>query len=196
VTVKSGDHQEQIAANTVLWSAGVQASPLGTSLAKRLHAETDRAGRVIVAPDLSVPDHPNVFVIGDMALYTHQGEQPLPGVATVAMQQGQYVARLLNARLKNKPLPTFHYRDKGSLAVIGRNAAVASIGPFQFGGYLAWLVWVFVHIASLIEFDQRLLVFIQWAWSYVTRKRGARLITGSDSVVLIENQQPARTVRR
>jgi NADH dehydrogenase len=193
LTLKSGDQQEQLYAHTVLWSAGVRASALGKVLERRIGAELDRAGRVKVAPDLSVPEHPNVFVIGDLAYYDHQDDKPLPGVATVAIQQGQFIAKLIDARLHGKPLPGFRYRDKGSLAVIGRNAAVADLGPLHFGGYIAWLIWVFVHIASLVEFDKRLIVMFQWSWSYLTRKRGARLITNVDPVVLLENREPVRT---
>jgi NADH dehydrogenase len=127
-------------------------------------------------------------VIGDLANFAHQGDKPLPGVAPVAMQQGQYVADLTKARLAGKSLPPFRYRDKGSLAVIGRNAGVADFGRLKFGGFLAWLMWLFIHIFYLIEFDNKLLVLIQWAWNYFTRRRGARLITNVDPFPLVEPQ--------
>jgi NADH dehydrogenase len=175
---------------------------------KRLSAELDRSGRVKVAPDTSVPGHPDIFVIGDLAYFAHQDDEqndkqddkqsgkPLPAVATVAIQQGQYVARLIEARLNGQSVQPFHYRDKGNLAVIGRNAAVADLGPLRFGGYFAWLIWVFVHISQLIEFDKKLIVLIQWAWNYITRKRGARLITNIDSLVLVEEKKRGAASRR
>jgi NADH dehydrogenase len=180
VTMRHGDQVEHVQAQTILWAAGVKASLMGRVLVERTDAQLDRAGRVLVGPDLTIPGHPNVFVIGDLACFTHQAGKPLPGIAPVAMQQGRYVANLITVRLKGKSLPPFRYRDKGSLAVIGRNAAVANFGVLRFNGFLAWLVWVFVHILYLIEFDNKLLVLIQWAWNYFTRKRGARLITGED----------------
>jgi NADH dehydrogenase len=155
-------------------------------LAERTGVELDRAGRVIVEPDLSLRSDPNIFVIGDLAHYAHQTGQPLPGVAQVAMQQGSYVARLIQARLTGESLPPFHYHNKGNLAVIGRHAAVADLGRLKFAGFLAWLAWVFIHIWFLIGFDNKLLVVFQWAWSYFTRNRGARLITGSDPFPLVE----------
>ncbi len=187
VTMKNGDHEEQLAARTILWSAGMCASPLGQVIHERMGAELDRAGRVKVAPDMSVPGHPNVFVIGDLAYYDHHNGKPLPGVAWVAMQQGEYVARLIEARLTGKPQPAFHFSNKGSLAVIGRNAAVADLGWLHLRGYPAWLIWVFIHINYLIEFDQKLLVLIQWAWNYFTRKRGARLITNEETPEFIRS---------
>jgi NADH dehydrogenase len=136
---------------------------------------------VIVNPDLTVPGHDEVFVIGDLAHFAHQGGQPLPGVAPVAMQQGKYVAKAIRARLAGGPVAAFHYRDKGSMATIGRAAAVAQIGPLRLGGYPAWLAWLFVHLLYIVEFDNRLLILVQWAWNYFTRNRGARLITGHET---------------
>ncbi len=176
VTLRSGDQSEQIPTCTVLWAAGMRANPIAQTLAQRTGAELDRMGRVIVEPDLSVPDQPQIHVIGDLAHCVQDGD-PLPGVAPVAMQQGRYIARLIEGRLKGDGPQPFHYQDKGSLAVIGRNAAVAQLGKLRFSGFLAWLLWVFIHIAYLIEFDNKLLVLFQWAWNYFTRKRGARLIT-------------------
>jgi NADH:ubiquinone reductase (H+-translocating) len=136
---------------------------------------------VIVNPDLTVPGHDEVFVIGDLAYCAHPGGQPLPGVAPVAMQQGDYVAKAIRARLAGRPVTGFRYRDKGSMATIGRAAAVAQIGPLRLGGYPAWLAWLFVHLLYIVEFDNRLLILVQWAWNYFTRNRGARLITGRET---------------
>ena len=177
----------RLPATVVLWAAGVAASPLG----KNLGAPVDRAGRVLVQPDLSVPGHPEVFVIGDLAALKDEQGKMLPGVAPVAIQQGRFVAKLIRAELDTAAAPPFsrssreggdfdfHYWDKGSLATIGRAAAVAEFGRIHISGFIAWLAWLFVHILFLIGFRNRLLVFIQWAWSYVTYERGARLITGS-----------------
>ena len=185
VTTRQGDRVEEIPARTILWAAGVKASPLGAVLAKRAGAQLDRVGRVVVEPDLSVPGHPNIFVVGDLANFAHQNGKPLPGVAPVAMQEGQYVAALIQQRLKGSTLIPFRYFDRGNLAVIGRNAAVVDLGFIKFSGFLAWLAWVFVHIYFLIEFDSKLVVLIQWGWNYFTRKRGARLITGEDSLLTV-----------
>lgn len=170
--------QTLIPTYTVLWGAGVKASPLSDVLARRAGAALDSAGRVMVRPDLTLPDYPNIFVIGDLAHFDHQTGQPLPGVAQVAMQMGEYAADVLRRRRFDKEVRPFHYRDKGMLAVIGRNQAVADIGRWHFGGFLAWLIWVFVHINFLIEFDNKLKVMTQWGWNYFTRRQGARLITG------------------
>jgi len=178
VTVKQGETVEAIASYTVLWAAGVKASEMGQILADRTGTTLDRAGRVRVQPDLSLPNYGNIFVIGDLANFDHQGEGPLPGVAPVAMQEGQYVARLLKKRLKGETVAPFYYRDYGSLAVIGKNAAVVDLGYIKLTGILAWLVWVFAHIFYLIEFDNKLVVMLQWGWNYFTSNRGARLITG------------------
>lgn len=178
VSIRTGDRTTPVQAKTILWAAGMRASPLGKLLAERTGCPLDRAGRVLVQPDLTVPGRPEIFVIGDLAAFLHQGGRPLPGVAPVAIQQGRYVAERIKAQLQGRVLPPFRYRDQGSLAVIGRNAAVADFGRLHLSGFPAWLIWVFVHIANLIEHDDRLLVMIQWAWHYFTRKRGARLITG------------------
>lgn len=178
VTMRQGDRTEQIQAKTVLWAAGVKASAMGKVLEMRTGAQLDRSGRVMVEPDLSIPNHPNIFVIGDLAHYAHQGEKPLPGVAPVAVQQGEYVAKLLKQRLQGRTVGQFVYQNRGSLAVIGQNAAVADLGFVRFSGVLAWFVWIFAHIYYLIEFDNKLIVLLQWGWNYFTRKRGARLITG------------------
>jgi NADH dehydrogenase len=158
---------------------------MGRVLADRTGVELDRMGRVMVEPDLSLPDCPDILVIGDLAHYV-QGGEPLPGVAQVAMQQGQYAAELIQARLKQKQPPTFRYKDKGNLAVIGRNAAVADIRGLHLSGFLAWYIWIFIHILFLIEFGNKIAVMFQWAWTYLTKKRGARLITGPDPYPLVE----------
>jgi len=177
VTVKTKAGQERIAARTVLWAAGVKASPLGIILAKRTGVPLDRAGRVEVAPDLSIPGHPGILVIGDLAS-VRQNDEPVPGVAPAAMQQGRYAARRIEARLRNETLPPFHYVDKGSMATIGRNSAVAMIGPLRFSGIVAWLAWLFIHLLYIVEFENRLLIAVHWAFQYFTFNRGARLITG------------------
>ena len=165
---------ERIEARTVIWGAGVTASPAGRWLA----ADTDRAGRVKVTPDLSVPGQTDIFVIGDTAAASGTDGKPLPGVAPVAKQQGEYVARLLIAREKGDALPPFRYRDFGSLATIGRKRAVIQMGRVQLHGFIAWLIWCVAHIYFLIGFRNRLAVLLQWAYSYFAYKRSARIITG------------------
>jgi NADH dehydrogenase len=194
VTWRSENGIERVPTQTVLWAAGVKASTMGEVLKNHADAELDWSGRVIVQPDLTIPNHPNIFVIGDLANFSHQDGEPLPGVAPVAMQQGKYVADLIQQRLvDNKTLSPFHYTDHGHLAVIGRHAAVVDFGFFRITGSLAWLIWSFLHIYFLIEFDSKLLVFIQWAWSYLTHKRGARLITGKHlSPQKVKKEEPAR----
>jgi NADH dehydrogenase len=184
VTVKTAAGTEAIAARTVLWGAGVLASPLGRALAKAAGVEADRAGRVLVGADCAVPGHPEVFVIGDLAHFKDAAGQPLPGVAQVPIQQGRYVAKLIEARLRGAALPPFAYKNYGMLAVIGRNAAVADMGWVRFNGYPAWLTWLFIHLLKLVQFENRLLVLVQWGWNYFTRNRAARLITGPDPLPL------------
>jgi NADH dehydrogenase len=181
LTVKKADGTlENFAARTVLWAAGIRPSPFGEILERRAKAERYKNGQVIVNPDCSVPGHPEIFVIGDLARFVEDG-RPLPGVAQVPMQQGAYVAKLIPARLRGQTLPPFHYFDKGNLAVIGRASAVAQIGPLHMSGLLAWLTWLFVHLMYLVEFSNRVLVFVQWGFFYLTFNRGARLITGTDA---------------
>jgi len=178
VTCKMGDRVEEIATHNVLWAAGVAASPLGGILAKACGFSPDRAGRVAVGPDLTLPGHPEIFAIGDLASVTQEGRL-LPGVAPVAMQEGRYVARVLQARTAKQALPPpFHYRDKGNLATIGRARAVADLGKVQIGGFVAWAAWLGIHLMFIVTLQNRLLVLIQWAWNYFTRNRSARLITG------------------
>lgn len=176
VALKTASNKERIATRTVLWAAGVKATSLGAALAEKTDTKLDKAGRVIVEPDLSIPGHPDVFVIGDLA-YVEQDGAPLPGVAPVAMQQGRYVAKMIKHRLAGKPYRPFHYNDRGQLATIGRARAVADLKGIRFSGYPAWLLWLFVHLMFLVEFQNRVLVLIQWAWHYFTRNRGARIIT-------------------
>jgi NADH:ubiquinone reductase (H+-translocating) len=166
---------ELIPARTIVWAAGNAASPL----AKSLGAELDSAGRVIVNEDLSIAGHPEVFAIGDMALFTHQTGQPLPGVCPVAMQMGSHVAKNILASIEGKPMTSFRYKDKGQMATIGRNRAVADLKVTSFGGFFAWLCWLFIHLIFLIGFRNRIFVFFQWMWAYLTYSRGARLIYGA-----------------
>jgi NADH dehydrogenase len=164
-----------IATHTVLWAAGVRASPL----AKTLGVPLDRAGRVIVEPDLTIPGHPEIFVIGDLAAAKQQNGEPVPGVAPAAIQEGVYAAHAIERAVAGKSRAPFRYRDKGSLATIGRAAAVADFGVVRFSGFLAWFAWLAIHIFFLIGFRNRLLVITQWAWAYLTYQRGARLITNT-----------------
>src|SRR5271168_5047589 len=176
VTIKEGDRTESIPTRTVLWAAGVLASPLGRILSKEAGATLDNAGRVVVNPDLTIPGHPEIFVIGDLANFSHQTGKPLPGVAQPAIQQGAYVGKLIQALLRNKPSRPFHYFDKGNLATIGRFAAVADLNWLQISGLPAWLIWIFIHLLYIVQFQNRLLVMTQWAWLYLTFDRSARLI--------------------
>lgn len=178
VVVSGVGRVETIAARTVVWSAGIRGVALGRRIAERTGAELDHLARVRVQPDCSVRGHPELFVIGDLAGLDAADGRPLPGVAPVAMQQGAYVARLLARRLRGRAVGAFCYRDRGSLATIGRAAAVADFGWVRFSGIAAWLAWLFVHLVFLIEFQNRVLVLVQWAWSYLSWERSARLITG------------------
>jgi NADH dehydrogenase len=165
---------ERIEAATIVWAAGVMASPAG----KWLGADTDNAGRVKVGPDLSVPTHPEIFVIGDTASCGDSDGKVLPGLASVAKQQGQYLAKLLLARSRGRDLPAFRYRDFGMMATIGRKRAVVDMGSFKVTGFVAWLLWCVAHIYFLIGFRNRLSVAMNWLWSYLTFESGTRLITG------------------
>ncbi len=181
VTVARGEQVERVPSRTVLWAAGVKASHLGRVLADKTGAEADRAGRVVVEPDLSVRGRPEIFVLGDLAQVRGADGKPVPGVAPAAIQQGRYAADVIRARLCGlSPLAPFRYKDYGNMATIGRAAAVADLGWIRFSGYLAWLAWLFIHLIKLIRFENRVLVLLQWAWNYFTRNRSARLITGSE----------------
>ncbi|HEV7920274.1 MAG TPA: NAD(P)/FAD-dependent oxidoreductase [Thermoanaerobaculia bacterium] len=168
-----------IPTRTVIWAAGVAASPLARSLG----APLDRAGRVLVQPDLTIPGHKDVFVIGDLAAVRMHGEHWVPGVAPAAIQEGQHTALNIERAVDGQPLRAFRYNDKGSLATIGRAAAVAEIGRFRLSGFIAWFAWLAIHIFFLIGFRNRFLVITQWAWAYLTYQRGARLITGTSSAM-------------
>ncbi|MEA5619354.1 NAD(P)/FAD-dependent oxidoreductase [Cronbergia sp. UHCC 0137] len=181
VTFKQNDELTEIASKTILWAAGVQGSALGKVLAERTDVECDFSGRVIVEPDLTIKGYKNIFVIGDLANFSHQNGKPLPGVAPVAKQQGEYVGGLIQLRLHGHTLPQFHYTDVGSLAMIGQNLAVVDLGFIKLTGFLAWVFWLIIHIYFLIEFDTKLVVVIQWAWNYITRNRRSRLITGKEA---------------
>jgi NADH:ubiquinone reductase (H+-translocating) len=186
VTFKRGDSTEKLGAKTVLWAGGVMATEFGRKLAASTNAESDRSGRIKVSPDLTIPSYPNIFIIGDLAYAADEKGAPLPGVAQVAMQGGAYVAKVIRARVAGKPAPPpFRYFNKGEMAVIGRAAAVANIFGIHVSGLLAWLMWLFIHLMYIVEFQSRVSVFIQWGFEYLTFSRGARLITGvaaTDSV--------------
>jgi len=186
VTISDGAGKTQrIPARTVIWAAGVTASGLGKRLGELTGAELDRAGRIAVQADLTLPGHPEVFALGDMVRIRGADGSVVtyPGVAPAAMQQGRYVAKVVRARLESQHTPPFRYHDKGNLATIGRGAAVADIGPFHLSGLIAWLTWVFVHLWYLEGFENRILVFTRWAFNFVTHGRGARLITGASAGV-------------
>lgn len=178
VTVRLGDESETISAGTILWAAGVQASPLGRLLQEHAHVQLDRAGRILVEPDLTIPGHPEIFVIGDLANFSHQTGKPLPGLAQPAMQEGAYAARLIQKRLLSETLPAFHYRDKGTLATIGRTSAVADLGAIKLTGIIGKFVWIFVHLWYITEFENKALVFLQWGWNFLTMSQRARIIVG------------------
>lgn len=186
VTYTSAGESKFLSAKTVLWAGGVTTNEFGKKLALRTRAETDRSGRIKVAPNLTVPGYPDIFIVGDLALSLNEDGKPLPGVAQVAIQGGAYAAKTIRAKLKGKKdFRPFHYFNKGDMAVIGRAAAVANIFGFHLSGWPAWLVWLFIHLMYIVEFQSRVLVFIQWGFEYLTFSRGARLITGiaaTDSV--------------
>ena len=198
VTFRQGDEFTEITSKTILWAAGVQGSPMGKALAKSTGVECDRDGRVIVEPDLSIKGYKNIFVVGDLGNFSHQNGKPLPGVAPVAKQQGEYVAKLIKRRLQGETLPQFRYNDVGTLAMIGQNLAVVDLGLIKLKGFIAWLFWLVIHIYFLIEFDTKIVVAIQWGWNYITRNRRSRLITGREGFVegkTVNNrvQQPSGT---
>jgi NADH dehydrogenase len=166
--------ERTIPASVVLWAAGVAASPLG----KLLRVPLDRAGRVVVGPDLSIPGYPNVFALGDMAAALQENGKPVPGVAPAAMQMGKFAAGAILDDLRGKPRKVFHYLNKGNLATIGRSSAVADVGGMKLSGHSAWFTWLFVHVLFLVGFRNRITVVWDWFWAYISFQRGARLITG------------------
>ena len=177
----AGGTTERLEARTIIWAAGVRASAFGEVLARQAGAKLEKGGRVAVAPDLTLAGHPEIFVIGDLAHCVDERGRALPGVAQVAMQQGSYVARAIRRRIAGKTESgPFHYHDRGDLAVIGRASAVARIHGMHFAGFPAWLIWLFVHLMYLVEFSNRILVFVHWGFLYFTFNRGARLITGAE----------------
>jgi len=182
VTVEHADQKtERLSARTIIWAAGVRASAFGEVLAGHAGVKLEKGGRVAVGPDLTLPGHPEIFVIGDLAHCVDAEGRQLPGVAQVAMQQGSYVARTIRRRIAGKAdRAPFHYFDRGDLAVIGRAAAVARIRGLHLSGFPAWLIWLFVHLMYLVEFSNRVLVFVHWGFLYLTFNRGARLITGAE----------------
>lgn len=188
VTFKRGETAEKLAAHTVLWAGGVTTNEFGQKLGKRTKSETDRSGRIKLNADLTIPDYPDIFVVGDLGLSLRKDGSPLPGVAQVAIQGGAYAARAIRARLRGeKDFRSFHYFDKGDMAVIGRAAAVANIFGFHVVGWPAWVIWLFVHLMYIVEFQSRVLVFVQWGFEYLTFSRGARLITGDMPTDLSES---------
>lgn len=192
VTIAQGSTEVRLHARTVIWAGGVAAPPLGGALAKSAGAETDKSGRIKVGPDLALPRFQNIFVIGDLAIALDGSGKPLPGVAQVAMQGGTYVAKSIIKRIETgEALPPFKYFDKGSLAVIGRAAAVANAFGVKLSGLPAWLVWAFIHLVYIVEFRNRVLVFIQWAFQDLTFNRGARLITGTTTTDFNFNKEIA-----
>jgi NADH:ubiquinone reductase (H+-translocating) len=179
LTIEADQKTDSIAAKTVVWAGGITSSPLGKILAGRTRAETDKAGRVKVNPNLTIPNYPDIYVVGDLASSMDRNGKPLPGLAQVAMQGGAYAAKSIVRKVKGqREPPPFHYFDKGSLAVIGRAAAVADVFGAHLSGFIAWFVWAFIHLLYLVTFQSRILVFIQWGIQNLTFSRGARLITG------------------
>lgn len=179
VNLKRGEQSEQVAAKTVLWAGGIISTPLGKRLAERTQAETDRTGRITVRPDLTVPNYPDIWIVGDLAHSIDKEGDALPGVAQVAIQGGAYAAKAIRARLaEQREIAPFQYFNKGDMAVIGRASAVANIFGLHTSGLLAWLIWLFIHLIYIVEFQSRVKVFIQWGFEYLTFSKGARLITG------------------
>lgn len=177
VMLQTSNGNERIQARTVLWAAGIKASRLADQLARDSGAEQDRTGRIVVGPDLALSKHPEIFIIGDLASAGAPDGTVLPAIAPVAAQAGRYVGSSIKRRLSGRPAPPFHYRDYGMMATVGRRLAVAKIGGVCLPGHLAWVFWLFVHLMKLVSFENRILVFVQWGWSYLTWNKTARLIT-------------------
>lgn len=179
VTLESENQTATYHSHAIVWAAGVRADSLTTKLAQSTNCPQDNASRLLVNPDFTLASHQNIFAIGDVINYPHQTGQPLPGVAPVAMQQGKFVANVIKRRIAGKPQPKFHYKSPGNLATIGRSAAVAELGKMKFSGFLAWFIWLVVHLMQIVQHHNRVLIFIQWAWNYITFNRSARLITNN-----------------
>jgi NADH:ubiquinone reductase (H+-translocating) len=193
VTLKTKSGEERIASHTVIWAAGVAASNFGSELVMRTGAKVEKGGRIKVNPDLTIPNYPDIFVVGDLAFSTDDHGKPLPGVAQVAMQGGAYAAKTILKRAQGaRDIKPFRYFNKGDLAVIGRAAAVADIFGVHLSGFLAWLVWVFIHLMYIVEFQSRIVVFVQWAFLYLTFNRGARLITGTAATDAVARTEPLK----
>ncbi|MEX0936916.1 MAG: NAD(P)/FAD-dependent oxidoreductase [Pirellulales bacterium] len=190
VCLKNGEKTQFVKARTVLWTAGVLACPLNEKLSAATGAQRDRLGRIMVEPDLSLPGHPEIFVIGDMAHVLDADGNPLPGMAPVAIQQGRYVGRRIWREMRGETTPPFRYADRGAMATIGRSRAVANLKFLRLSGLLAWILWLFVHLMQLVSFQNRVLVFIQWAWNYLTFNRSACLITERSAPPDESSQQP------
>ena len=194
VTFRRGDKTERLAAHTVLWAGGVETTTFGRKLAQRTHAETDKSGRIKVNPDLTIPNYPDIFIVGDLAHATEKNGKPMPGVAQVAIQGGAFAAKTIKSRIENKKAEAaFRYFNKGDMAVIGRAAAVANIFGFHLSGFIAWFTWLFIHLIYIVEFQNRVMVFIQWGFEYLTFSRGARLITGAAATDSIKQAGSVRT---
>lgn len=189
VVMRQGDKEMTIPSRTVLWAAGVQVSPLARVLHESAGAELDKRGRVVVGNDLALPNHPEIFVIGDMASVIDEAGQSLPGLAPVAMQEGVHVARVIQDRLKGISTPPFHYKDRGTMATIGRSAAVAQIGKWKVSGMIAWMMWLLIHVTQIVQFESRILVMMQWMWSYFTFNKSALLITHEKEPLLQRHQR-------
>jgi len=185
VKYQLGEQTIELPAHVILWGAGVKGSPLGKMLAEVTQDKLDRQGRLMVQGNLTLPSHDNIFILGDLA-HVEQDGKLLPGVAPVAMQMGTYAARLIDARLRRKIIPPFRYSDKGSMATIGRGAAVADLNIMKLTGYPAWLAWLFLHVLFLVGFESKILVLFQWAWNYITRARSARII--ADAPIAVEEE--------
>jgi NADH:ubiquinone reductase (H+-translocating) len=193
VTLKTKSGEERISSHTVIWAAGVGVSDFGKQLAKRTGAESEKSGRIKVNADLTIPHYPDIFVVGDLAFSTDEHGKPLPGVAQVAMQGGAYAAKTVVKRIEgDRVIKPFHYFNKGDLAVIGRASAVADIFGVHLSGFIAWLVWLFIHLMYIVEFQSRVVVFVQWAFLYLTFNRGARLITGSAATDAVAVSEPLK----
>lgn len=198
---KHGDTVGRLDAKTILWTGGVVVTSFGRRLAERTSAPTDKSGKIKVLPDLTIPNFPDIFVAGDLAYVETKNGALVPGVAQPAIQEGRYAAKVILARLQGQPPPDpFHYFDKGDIAVIGRNAAVANVFGMHVTGFMAWLIWLFIHLMYIVEFQSRVLVFIQWGFQYITFNRGARIITGptapqpkSETRLKLEDQSKSKS---